>query len=174
MMANLGQFADASAWIFGSIGAVAAFTDYRSGKIYNWLTLPAIILGLVLAAVLQGWYGLGQAALGLGVAGALFLPLFVTGVLGGGDVKLLMAMGTALGPNRMLELAAISMAIAAAGAVALLVKHRRVVPFISEVWKFARSVFVRGLEVQWPRLRRDIKAPFGIAIFLGFICVILK
>lgn len=173
-MANLGSIAEVSAWIFGGIGAVAAFTDYRSGKIYNWLTLPAIVLGLALAAVFQGWYGLGQAVMGLGVAGALFLPLFATGVLGGGDVKLMMAMGTVLGPNRMIELAGVSMAIAAAGAVALLIKHRRVVPFCTEIWKFARSVFVRGLEVQWPRLRRDIKAPFGIAIFLGFICVILN
>lgn len=160
-------------WLFGAVGAVAAVTDYRSGKIYNWLTLPALVIAIALAAF-AGRASLAQAALGLAVATALFLPLYLTGVLGGGDVKLLMALGTWLGPRGTLELAMASILIAGAGAVALLVKHGRVRAFCSEIWVFARTVFTPGLEIQWPRLRRDIKAPFGIAIFLGFLCVLMQ
>lgn len=164
---------DIAMLIYAAIGATAAFTDYRDGKIYNWLTLPALLLGLALAAV-GGGHSFGQALLGLGVATALFLPLYFTGVLGGGDVKLMMALGTVLGPETTFDLILASLTIAAAGAVGLLIRHGRVRAFTREIWFFIRSVFVRGLEIHWPKMRRDIKAPFGIAIFLGFICVIMK
>ena len=32
--------------------AVAAFTDWKTGKVYNWLTYPAIVGGLIYWA---GW-----------------------------------------------------------------------------------------------------------------------
>ena len=36
-------------WLYGAIAGVAAVTDYRNGKIYNWLTLPALAVGLAVA-----------------------------------------------------------------------------------------------------------------------------
>jgi prepilin peptidase CpaA len=160
-------------WVFGAASAVAAVTDYRVGKIHNWLTLPLLAGGLVLAAVL-GWNAVLDSAGGVGVAAAIFIPLFAAGVLGGGDVKLLLALGTVTGARGMLELAGASLMVAGAGAVALLVLHRRVRPFFRELGRFFRTLLTPELEVQWPRLDRSIKAPFGIAIFLGYLCVIAK
>ena len=79
---------------------IAAATDLKAGKVYNWLTYPAAALGLLLHAVVAppAGIGLGGAALGLAVG---FVPLFLGyagGCLGGGDVKLMAAAGAFLGP----------------------------------------------------------------------------
>jgi prepilin peptidase CpaA len=73
----------------------AAYTDGTRGKIYNWLTFPAILAGLILNFIF--WYDVGPLEglkwSGLGLAMGLAL-LFVPFALGGtkaGDVKLLAA-----------------------------------------------------------------------------------
>lgn len=82
-----------------TIVLVAAWTDVRDGKVYNRLTYPAIVLGLLLNALVRPpGMGLGPAALGFLVG---FVPLFLAyaaGGLGGGDVKLAGAVGAFLGP----------------------------------------------------------------------------
>src|SRR5258708_4015056 len=85
-------------WLYGSLAAVAAITDYRTGKIYNWLTLPALVFGLVVASF-AGLPTVASALQGVALASLIFLPMFFCGVLGGGDVKLLMAIGTVLGAH---------------------------------------------------------------------------
>jgi len=82
---------------------VAAVTDVRRQKIYNWLTYPALLFGLVVQAIGHGWgtiFGLGLVS---ALSGALFCGV-VFGVFaywrrgfGMGDVKLLAALGAQAG-----------------------------------------------------------------------------
>jgi hypothetical protein len=74
-----------------SIGAAA--TDLLWGRIYNWLTAPALVFGLAVSAGLGGWSGLGDSLLGALAGLLLYGWMFWLRVLGGGDVKLLMALG---------------------------------------------------------------------------------
>ena len=76
---------------------IAVITDFRSHKIYNWLTLPTIALGLVLN-VLPGGHGLLFSLCGIGVASVALLMFLLGGVLGAADVKLLWAVGALTGP----------------------------------------------------------------------------
>src|SRR6266540_2661397 len=74
---------------------IAAFTDLRSRRIPNWLTLPALPVGL-LAQTVYGdgfWQGLLGA---LGGFAALF-ALFAVGASGAGDVKLFTVVGSFVG-----------------------------------------------------------------------------
>ena len=74
---------------------VAAGTDLRWREIPNWLSLAGIAAGLLL----NPWrVSLG----GLGVAALIFLPLFALRWLGGGDVKLMGAVGALAGYQNML------------------------------------------------------------------------
>jgi Flp pilus assembly protein protease CpaA len=73
----------------------AAVTDLRWQRIPNWLTLPALPIGLIAQSV----YGEGflQGLLGaLGGFAALFV-LFAIGAGGGGDVKLFTVVGSFVG-----------------------------------------------------------------------------
>jgi prepilin peptidase CpaA len=106
-----------AALLAGLVG-VCALTDLRHGKIFNAVTLPAVLLGLILNAALHGWAGLGQAAGGVGLALLLWLVTgAVGGLLGGGDIKLLAAVG-ALGGATFL-VAALVVTVLAGGAMAV-------------------------------------------------------
>lgn len=82
-----------------SSSAIAVFTDVRYGKIYNKLTFPLLGISPLVQLAVHGWAGFGASLLGgLGAAGALLLLSMVAGLgLGGGDLKLLVALGTLFG-----------------------------------------------------------------------------
>ncbi|MDF2694154.1 MAG: hypothetical protein K0S65_2537 [Labilithrix sp.] len=90
-----------------AVGAVGAVFDWRKGQIPNWLTIPSVLLAPLLHVLLsyvskagtetalhEGGYALGGAAL----CSVVPLLLFSRGAIGGGDVKLLAAVGALLQP----------------------------------------------------------------------------
>jgi len=109
----------AIAWIAALATTLfAAVIDARTGRIPNPLTLGALALGLALATVRAGPWGIVH-----GVAGALalaFVPLllFWRGAMGGGDVKLLAALGALLGIDAGLELESLAFLFGAAQGIA--------------------------------------------------------
>lgn len=90
-----------------AVTAIGAVYDWRTGRIPNWLTLGALLVGLVGHAVL-GFMQTGTAmgairSLGLSVLGAAAcaavpLLLYRMDAIGGGDVKMLAALGATLRP----------------------------------------------------------------------------
>jgi prepilin peptidase CpaA len=74
-----------------------AIFDLRSQRIPNRFTFPAMLFGLLLHATLGGWRQLGAAAAGGLVCGFTFLVFHLAGGMGGGDVKLITAVGCAAG-----------------------------------------------------------------------------
>jgi prepilin peptidase CpaA len=76
----------------------AAVTDVRTRRIPNVLSAGGLLLALGIRLV-AGDGALVQGLLGAGLALAVALPLFATGGFGGGDAKLLIAMGAFLGPE---------------------------------------------------------------------------
>ncbi|MFM8872701.1 MAG: prepilin peptidase [Phycisphaerales bacterium] len=87
-------------WIWlllAAAGLVASVTDMRRMVIPNWLTLPLILGGLAYGGATGGWSGLGAAAVGVAVGGAIFVFNYVTFGGGAGDAKLMMGLGGWLG-----------------------------------------------------------------------------
>jgi prepilin peptidase CpaA len=87
--------------------AIAAVTDIRSHKIYNWTTYPGILLAFAVAFAQQGWNddypGLEGSLKGFALCGGMMLVCFLFFGIGGGDVKLLAMMGAFLGMERGVE-----------------------------------------------------------------------
>jgi prepilin peptidase CpaA len=95
-----------SAHIAGlTIASIACVTDLRTRRIPNVLTFGAALAGLLYQFATGGIDGLGQAAAGWLVGAVVFILPFALGGLGGGDVKLLAALGAWLGPGDALWLA---------------------------------------------------------------------
>ena len=87
------------------VAIVACAFDLRTRRIPNALTIGAALAGLVFHRVTGGLDGAAFAATGWLVGLCLFLPFFVLRGMGGGDVKLLAALGAWLGGNQVLWLA---------------------------------------------------------------------
>ena len=84
--------------------AVACWSDLRARRIPNTLVLVTAVVGFVFGVAGQGWLdGLTRAGGGLVTGLAIWLPFFVFGMLGAGDVKLFAASATFLGARAAVE-----------------------------------------------------------------------
>jgi prepilin peptidase CpaA len=147
-----------------SISLAAAVTDVLRGRIYNWLTLPALLCGFAAAFWLRGWSGAGDALLGAS-AGLLFYGwMFALRLMGGGDVKLLMALGAWGGLAFTEEVALLGVLLGGVFAALLLVFKGRAFAFYAKMKRFLLTVFVRELELQLPEIDRKLTMPFGVPI----------
>lgn len=77
----------------------AAVTDFRSRVIPNWLTLPAVMGGIAYHSAVNGMSGFIFSIEGVLLGFALLILFYLAGGMGAGDVKLLGAVGSLLGPK---------------------------------------------------------------------------
>jgi|RhiMethySRZTD1v2_1073278.scaffolds.fasta_scaffold296245_5 prepilin peptidase CpaA len=104
------------------ICSIAVWLDLRTRRLPNWLTVGSLVIALTARALPGGpsvWPGLASAALAL----AFGFPFFMTGGLGGGDVKLMAGLAAFLEPQK-LAVALLVMAFSG-GAMALLTAARK-------------------------------------------------
>lgn len=99
---------------------VAAVTDFRSRRLPNWLTVPALAAALLTHTIMNGFTGLGFSLLGFASGFGVLLILWLIGGAGGGDVKLMSALGAWLGATLTWRVFLASTAIAALATAAML------------------------------------------------------
>ncbi len=142
--------------------SIAAFTDLRSRRIPNWLTLGS----LALAMLAMPWStSLPGALAGL----AVYLPFFVVGWLGGGDAKLLMALGAWGGAGFALDTAINSILIGGALGIVALVLRGTFLDFMRRLWIFVRSIVYRELEIEAFKADPGSRLPFAIPMAIAAI-----
>ena len=91
--------------------ACAVF-DWRSRRVPNALTLPAIVVGLSLHGLFGGASGILFSLKGLALGAGLFLIPYCLGGMGAGDVKLMGALGAWLGSSLTLTVFLVSTSLA--------------------------------------------------------------
>lgn len=150
-----------------SLVVVATATDLRTRRIPNALTLSGLVVGLALRAAL-GFDALIAGLLGVALALVLTVPLVSLGGLGGGDAKLLAAVGAFLGLGD-LPVALLVTALAG-GALALALAVRR--GAIGETLSHAGGLVTRPFRPAAAPLRTlrtpgALAIPYGVAIAVG-------
>ena len=80
-----------------TVAAMGAVSDVLSARIPNRLTYTAITAALLTRLVLLGPRGFFDGLAGLLLGGGLFFLLFMIHAMGGGDVKLMAAVGAWVG-----------------------------------------------------------------------------
>ena len=75
----------------------SAFTDLKSHRIPNFLTLPGMMLALTLYSFASGFEGFLFSLTGVAVGIGIFLIPYLSGGMGAGDAKLMGAVGGFLG-----------------------------------------------------------------------------
>lgn len=155
-------------WALIAVLLVAVYTDWRWRKIYNWLTLPALGLGLVLNGIFGGLGGLGNGLLGMLIAFLVFLGLFVFGGMGGGDLKLMAAIGAWLGyPDIVVAMLYVAVVggVLSIGYAARYGKLREVLRNV--YWFFASALVPGGKPSAILAESAAPKFPYGVAIAIG-------
>ena len=105
--------------LLGYVTTVAVIDGLRH-RIPNALTVPAAAVGLVLGLTVHGVTGMIAAGEGLLVGLFLFLPLYLLGGFGAGDVKALAAAGSFLGPHGTLIATACTLIMGGIGGATVL------------------------------------------------------
>ena len=82
--------------------ALCMASDLRTRRIPNAITGPAMLAGAAFNVLYGGRAGLLASLGGLTLGAAILLPPFAAGGIGGGDVKMMGAVGALLGPHRTL------------------------------------------------------------------------
>jgi prepilin peptidase CpaA len=166
-----------SAWslpLGASACLIAAAIDLRTGHIPNWLTLGALCIGLFLLPAVRlvlghgTWLQWGLAFVGAGLCALVPLLLFRSGAMGGGDVKLLAAVGALVGPSLGIEVELYSFIAAALWGPARLAYQGELGRMLMNTGRIVRNwVMPKSKRIELHTLSMS-ELRFAPAIFVGF------
>jgi prepilin peptidase CpaA len=161
---------------------VAAVSDLRTRRIPNVLTVGAFLVALAIRATMGG----GAVVDGLAAAGIAFaiaLPVFALGGLGGGDVKLLTAVGAFLGMEPLWGALFVTILVGGAMAIASVLRQGRVKETLANLYIIIRGLGRKESYTGWKGEAGDapltirsagvVTRPFGVAIAAGAIYAVL-
>jgi len=158
-----------------AIASVGAVKDFRGQRIPNWLTYSGLIAGLVVRIGLGGWTELSGGLAGMLFAGGIFLLLFLLGGMGGGDVKLMAAVGAWVGVAQVGILLIMSAIAGGLLAVGYVLVHKRMFESLRNVAELVRHHLTEGFAPHPTlnvRQEGTLRLPYGLAIAIGtFYCV---
>ena len=159
-------------WMVSALFALAAgITDLRWRRIPNWLTYPAIPVAFALHAFAGGWSEAMLSAAGLALGLGLLLPFVLLRSLGGGDWKLVGALGAFLGWRHLLNVLVLTLLINALMAIVFIVAKKRIWRTLRNIGRLFAALFrfhlpEKDLTIDSPDA---IKVPFGVAAAIGVL-----
>lgn len=153
------------------ISLIAALTDAWRGRIYNWLTLPGLIMGIVFWILQNGAAGFQFAIIGVFVGFLILIWMYALKFLGAGDVKLLMALGAWGGAKFAVETAFLSVVLGGMFAFFILLFRGRLLEFISKAYNFILGILMKEMKITPMKFDRTMKMPFGIPMAIAAIWI---
>jgi len=161
-------------WVFAAASllcaGVCAIYDVRSRRIPNFITLPAIVFGLLLHAVVGGWRQSVAAAFAGLICGLVFLIFYLAGGMGAGDVKLIAAAGCLAGLSLIGNLLVWTALAGGAMAIGLALYRRELLNTLRNLLTLAAHHQRMGLTPH-PEInvgnKRALRLPYALAIAAG-------
>lgn len=152
----------------------AAWFDVRERRIPNALTLGALAVAIIIRAT-AGIEVVGAGLLGALVGFGVALPFFLVGGLGGGDLKLIAAIGAFLGPGRLFFALLITALVGGVMAVTTIIRRKAGLETAANLHTLIASFGLRNftgwrkdsevpLTIHSPAV---ITVPYGVAISAG-------
>lgn len=149
-----------------TLATAAGWTDFRWRRIPNWLTVPALLIGVMANSIVTGLPGVKASLLGAALGLALLLPFVLLRSLGAGDWKLAGALGAFTGPALLVDLLLTSILVAGVMAVALVIYKRRTRQTVRNIGHILISLVTFRLPGERVSLDNpdSLKVPYGVAL----------
>jgi prepilin peptidase CpaA len=159
-------------WLLPALfAAIAGFTDWRSRRIPNWLTIPGLVLGILVNSLTRGWPGAKDSLLGAGFGLLLLFPFVYAKGIGMGDLKFVTALGAFLGPADLIPVLAVGILVNGAMALVAIVLKGRVRETAHNIVRVLAALFT--LHLPDPEITLDnpraVKVPFGVAVCVAVL-----
>lgn len=160
---------------FTVTGIVAGITDWRSRKVSNRLTFPAIGLGLLCHGLLGGWHGMASSAIAVALIFVLMLPFVLRRSMGMGDYKLLLATSAFAGMDRFLWVLFFSSLAGALIGIWFSLRTKRLKSTLGNVpellMHMAHSPLSPHEEINIDN-PKALTFPFGVAVAIGCLATV--
>jgi len=151
-----------------AMALIAGWTDWRSRRIPNWLTVAGFLIGVSVNTFASGWVGLRTSLLGAGFGLLVLLPFVFLRSLGAGDWKLAGALGAFVGWEALANVLMGSVLVAGIMALVLVIYKRRFKETLRNIGKLLLSMVtfrMPGAEVSLDN-PQSLKVPYGVALAL--------
>lgn len=152
--------------------AIAAFTDWRTGEIPNWITLPPLFAGPIIHGLSNGVDGFAGSLLAIAFCGLVPFVMWKLEGMEAGDLKLFVGIAAIVGPDVGLEAEFLAFVVAGIYALGRLAWEGKLLRTVGN------SVYV-GLNPLLPaRMRRPVarellqRLRLGGAIFAGTLIAV--
>ena len=149
--------------------------DLHDRRIPNYLTFGSGLLAFCYGWATGGWSGLGVAVAGWGLAVGIFIPFFLLRGMGGGDVKLMGALGAWIGPASLLSLTFYTAIAGGVMALIVVLWQRKVATTAANIWLLLchwRAAGVRPLPALSLENHNSARLAYGIPIAVGAMVTI--
>ena len=158
--------------VLAAIVVTAAVYDWRFRKIPNWLSLSALILGVGLNLLYFQGHGAAEAALGFLLSVAIYMPLHLLRAMGAGDVKLMAAIGSLVGPGHWFDIFLATVVAGGVIAALAILRKGRLRHTLWNVWLLLQELrSFRMPHKANPELdvrnKQALRLPHGVSIAVG-------
>ncbi len=147
--------------------AIAIYTDLKSRRIPNEITVTSLVIALIVQTVIGGPAGLLTALGGFAVGFGILFLLWLTGGGGGGDVKLMGAAGAWVGPMPILMIFIGSALFAIGCTMALMVRQQFSSP--------AQAIAANSSDDSTSTGQKNVlkqSVPYAVPMGMATICVV--
>lgn len=163
-------------YIFITIILICGFLDFKTRTIPNKITIPLTFICLIYQ-VFQG-HELASV-MGLAISFGIGLFSFALNGMGGGDVKLMAAMGAWLGPFPFLYVLFIGSIVGVIWGIFLFIRHKILARKIKEIASKVALVYYNALKITEfvknnegeNRCKQHLTIPFGACLSIALLYI---
>ncbi len=147
----------------------ALYSDLKYQRIPNLLCAVTLITGFTVQFLFFGWSGLLNAFIGAGLAFLLLFPAFIFRLLGGGDVKLMVAVGAFLDTQLLLWSIIYALIAGAITSICLALYRLGWKAFTEILVHYLRCLYLRQFMRASNQAFLTMKIPYAPALALGWL-----
>ena len=150
--------------------SISVITDFRTQKIPNLITFPAIIVALMYYFFTNGIDGVVFSALGIVTGIALLIMPYMLGLSGAGDAKLMGAVGAVLGSKSAFVAFLLTAIVGGLYAIILILTNQKQFKGFLKKQLITLKLFILTREFIPDPVEENSKKPklcYGVAIALG-------